>query len=79
MYIELIKSFMNNPRINFIIISDVSRSQPRLEANEILNEVLLKDTLIEKEMGIHSRARPTITSLVVNFKIWIMKLKRASV
>ena len=48
---------MSNPKMNIIFISQVSRSTPRLEPNEISNEVLAK-----KKIGIYSRARPTITS-----------------
>ena len=40
---------------------------PRLKLNEILNQVLLK--LIKKEIGVDSRARPTILLylLIFNF------------
>ena len=52
---------MRNPKINFIFIYEVSR----LKWSEFLNEVL-KVTLLKMEIGIYSRARPTIYSLLVN-------------
>ena len=33
---------MSYPKINIIFISEVSRSKPRLETNDILNDVLVK-------------------------------------
>ena len=56
---------MSNPKINFNFISEVSLTYPRLGPNEILNEVLLKATLIKKDIAIYSRAQTTITSLLV--------------
>ena len=46
-----------------------------LKTNDILNEVLLKDILIKEEIGIYSRARPTIPPLLVLLKIAIRKLR----
>ena len=43
MGVECIQNFMSNPKMNFILISEVSRSKPMLESNEILNLILLKD------------------------------------
>ena len=42
MDVDAISNFMRNPKINIIFISEASRSKPRLEPNEILNEVLVK-------------------------------------
>ena len=47
--------------MNFIFISEV---KPGLKWNEFSNEVL-KATLLKQEIGINSRARQTITSLLV--------------
>ena len=44
--------------MNFIFISEVSRG--KIGMNEVL-----KATLLKKEIGIYSRVRPTITSLLV--------------
>ena len=45
---------MSNQKMNTIFISEV------MKVNEILNDVLVK-----QEIGIYSRARPTITYLLV--------------
>ena len=59
---------MSNPKINFIFISEVIRSKPKLNPNDILINI----KIIREERGIYSRARPTIASLLVfNFKIYI--------
>ena len=42
MGVDFIYNFMSNPKINFILIAEVSRSKSRLEPNETLNLVLLK-------------------------------------
>ena len=45
--------------MNILFISEASRSKPRLKPNEILKELFVK-------VVIYSRARPTITSVIVN-------------
>ena len=47
-------NFMTNPNMNSILLSEVVR----IKLNEVLNQALLKDKI--EEIGIHSRARPTI-------------------
>ena len=58
MGVNFILNFMRNPNMNFILLSEVIRIKPMLKLNEILNQALLKDKI--EEIGIHSRARPTI-------------------
>ena len=53
-------NFMRNPNMYFILFSEVIRSKPMLKRNKIFNQALLKDK--KEEIGIHSRARPTISS-----------------
>ena len=48
---------MRNPEMNFIFIFEVIRRKPSLKLNEILNQV--------SEIGIYSRTRTNITSLLV--------------
>ena len=55
MGVDYIYNFMNNPRMNFILIFEVSRSKPRFEPNAILNLVLLKDMIwYDEEIGIEN-------------------------
>ena len=49
--------------MNIIFISEVNRRKPSLVHNEILKEVLVTRGNNE-EIGIYSRARPTIALLV---------------
>ena len=49
---------MRNPKMNFILIYEVSRCKPRLKLNGISNHVLLN--VPKQEIGILSWARPTI-------------------
>ena len=44
--------------MSFILLSEVIRIEWMLKLNAILNQALLKDKI--EEIGIHSRARPTI-------------------
>ena len=59
-----------NMDVNFIL------SKPMLKLNEIFNQALLKDK--KQEIVIHSRARPTIYSLLVLnwFKKILLRLRR---
>ena len=52
---------MSSPKMTIIFISEVSRRKPRLEPNDILNKVLVRNA----ETGIYCRAGPTTTSLLV--------------
>ena len=52
-----------------MFICDVSRSQPKLGPNKILNEVLSKDALKIEEVGIYIRARPAITFYLLLTKL----------
>ena len=60
---DFIYNFMSNPKMKFILISEVIRSKPMLKRNKIFNQALLKDK--KEEIDIHNRARTTISSLLV--------------
>ena len=57
---------MSNPNTNFILFSGVSRGKP-LKGNGILNKALCIDK--KEEIGIHSRAWPTILLYLFLFNI----------
>ena len=61
MGVDIIENFMSNSKMTIIFISEVSRRKPRLEPNDILNKVLVRNA----ETGIYCRAGPTTTSLLV--------------
>ena len=62
MGVDIIENLMSNSKMTIIFISEVSRSNPRLEPNEIFSEVLVK----KEEIGIYSRARPTKTKYTIS-------------
>ena len=68
MYVDFITNFRGDLKINFNFIFEDSR---RLEPNKII--VLFN--WHKTEMGIHSRARPTIASLLVIILFWKYELK----
>ena len=66
-------NFMTNPNMNSILLSEVVR----IKLNEVLNQALLKDKI--EEIGIHSRARPTILLYLFIFiygRLLALKIKR---
>ena len=57
---------MNNPKMNVNTICDVSRSQPKIDPNEIVNDVFLIDTLAKLEFFGHL---PCTTDLKIIYYI----------
>ena len=56
-------NFMGNPNLNSVLFTALIRSKPMLKLNEIFKQALLKAK--KEKIGIHSGARPTISSLLV--------------